>query len=342
MCKESKTTTENSVPGYVTSLGTSLASKSQDVLNKPFESYTQPRVADFTADQQSAFQQLRNLISGAPQVGADAIKGAENYAKAGPQQISTERVVDQAGRLGSIDDYLNPQRNAVLAPALRQIQEQADQQQKKINANATTSGAYGDARHGIKDAMLGRDTSLAVGETTGKIMSDAYDKAMAQRQADIARMLGVDTTNANFNEQALGRELTGTGAMLDRATADQTRQLTGINALLGSGTQQQANAQQNLDAAFAEFMRRYGDDYNKIAGVTQAMSGLKGNYDTTQTQTKPDNSLLGGVGSLAGSALGSNGFWNWMGGGKGAVDAAGNAANAAGAGAGLWSLLAAV
>ncbi len=312
MCKESKTETKNSVPGYVTDIGTALAGKAGEVLNKPFEAYTGQRVADFTSDQQSAFQKLRDLISGAPQVGADAIKGAQNYAKAGPQQISTERVVDENGKLGAISDYLNPQREAVLNPALRTIQEQADAQRKKINANRTTAGAFGDARHGISEAMLGRDTSLAMGETAGKVMSDAYDKAMGQRAADLARMLGVDTANANYNEQALGRELTGTGAMLDRATADQTRQLSGISALLGSGTQQQANAQQNLDAAFAEFMRRYGDDYAKIAGVTQAMTGLKGNYETTQTQTKPDNSILGGVGSAAGAAAANPAFWTFL------------------------------
>lgn len=327
MGKESKTTKTTEVPEYVTAIGQSLAGKAGEVLSKPFEAYTGQRVADFTSDQQSAFQKLRDLISGAPQVGADAIKGAQNYAKAGPQQISTERVVDQNGRLGAIDDYLNPQREAVLNPALRVIQEQADAQRKKINANRTTAGAFGDARHGISEAMLGRDTSLAMGETAGKIEADAYDKAMGQRAADLARMLGVDTQNANFNEQALGRELTGTGAMLDRATADQARQLTGINALLGSGTQQQGNAQQNLDAAFQEFMRRYGDDYTKIAGVSQALQGLKGNYGTTTTETKPDNSLLGGVGSAVGSALGSNGFWNWLGGSGAASTIPGTLAN---------------
>lgn len=325
MCKESKTTTQNSVPGYVTGVGADLASKAQGVLDKPFESYTAPRVAGFTDDQQSAFQQLRNLIANAPQVGGDAIKGAQNYASAGPQSVSTSRVVD-TNKLGSIDDYLNPYREAALKPALRTIQEQSDAQRKQINANATTAGAFGDARHGIKDAMLGRDTSLAMGETANKAMSDAYNQAMSQRQSDLARMLGVDTQDANFNEQALGRELTGTGAMLDRAGTDQNQKLQGISALLGSGTQQQGNAQQNLDAAFQEFMRRYGDDYNKIAGATQAMGGLKGNYDTTQTQTKPDNSILGALGSGAGSVLGSNGFWGWLTGGGGGAAGAGLAA----------------
>ena len=77
MCKSSKKTETTDVPGYVTEAGTDLAAKSSEVLNKPFEGYTAPRVADFTGDQQTAFQKLRDMISNAPQVGGAAIKGAD-------------------------------------------------------------------------------------------------------------------------------------------------------------------------------------------------------------------------------------------------------------------------
>jgi len=314
MCKSSKKTETTEVPGYVTAAGTDLASKSSEVLSKPFEGYTEPRVADLNADQKSAFQALRDLIAKAPQVGAGAIKGAQDYAAAPAQSISTERVVDENGRLGSIDSYLNPYRDAVVDPALRKIQEQADRQQKQINANATSARAFGDARHGILDAMLGRDTSLATGETTGKLLKEGYDTAMGLRSADENRFKDVDTLNANFEETALNRGLAGSKAAVDIAAADQNRLLAQISALLGAGGQQQSNEQAKLDAAYQEFLRKYiGDDQAKIAAASQALSGLKGNYGTTKTSEQPDNSIIGGIGSAAGSVASSPGFWSWLG-----------------------------
>lgn len=309
--KEEKTT---EVPGYVTEAGTDLAAKASDLLSKPYEAYTGDRVAGFTADQQSAFQKLRDLISGAPQIGEAAVTSTMNAASAPGQNIQTERIVDEGGKLGAIGDYLNPYQASVVDPALRKIQEQADRQAKNIGSMATSSKAFGDARHGILEAMLGRDTSLATGETTGSLMKQGYDTAMGERTADLNRFKDVDTLNANFNETALNRNIAGNKAAVDVATADQNRLLSQINSLLGAGSQQQANDQAGLDAAYQEFMRRYiGDDQAKIAAAAQAMSGLKGNYSTTETKEKPDNSLLGGLGSAAGSALGSKGFWSWLG-----------------------------
>lgn len=313
MCKSSKTTSTNSVPGYVTDLSTSLASKAGDVLDKPFEAYTGDRVADFNADQQSAFQKLRDLIAGAPQVGGDAIQGAADYAKAPAQSIGTERIVDENGKLGAIADYLNPFQENVVSPALRKIQEQADAQRKRISAGATAAGSFGDARHGITEAMLGRDTSLAMGEIAGQLNKQGFDTAMGLRTGDVNRFKDVDALNANYDEQALQRMLTGTGAQLDRAKSDQDRLLGQISALLGAGTQQQGNEQSQLDAAYQEFMRKYiGDDATKIAAVTQALQGMKGAYDTTKTETKPDNSLLGAAGSAAGAAASSPAFWSFL------------------------------
>lgn len=333
MGKSSKSTTTSEVPGYVTQAGTELASKSSELLNKPFEAYTGDRVADFTADQQTAFQKLRDLISSAPQVGGDAIAGAQQYAAAPAQSIGTERIVDEGGKLGAIGDYLNPYQNAVIDPALRKIQEQSDKQAKNIGSMATASQAFGDARHGVLEAMLGRDTSLATGETAGGLLKSGYDTAMNQRATDLNRFKDVDTLNANFDEAALKRKLEGSTAQVDIAAADQNRLLNQINALLGAGGQQQASDQAGLDAAYQEFMRRYiGDDQAKIAAAAQALSGLKGAYTTTKTEEKPDNSILGGLGSAAGSALGSNGFWSWLGG-------TGAAGGASAGGAGLLAMI---
>lgn len=301
--KNSKTTTVQKVPKYIEEGGKEVIAKSQALADKPFEAYTGQRVADFSGDQQSAFQQLRDLIAGAPQVGGEAIQGARDFAAAPAQHLTTERIVDDDGRLGAIADYMNPFVDQALQPALRAIQEQADAQRKRISGGATSAGAFGDARHGILEAMLGRDTSTAMGDTASRFYLDAFRDALGLRQGDLSRMTDLDKTNALFNEQALDRLLTGSGAVLDRAGQDQRQGLQLIESLLASGGIQQGADQAELDAAYQEFLRNYGHDFDVVAAMASALSGVP--YTRTQTTTQPDNSLLGTLGSAAGAFAGS-------------------------------------
>lgn len=301
---DSKTTTVQKVPDYIEEGGKEVIRRSQALADKPYESYTGNRVADFSGDQMSAFQQLRDLISNAPQVGGEALAGARTYASAPAQSISTERIVDEGGQLGAIDDYLNPYVENALTPALRRIQEQSDAQRKRIAAGATAGGAFGDARHGILEAQLGRDTSTAMGDTASQFYLDAFERALGARRDDLGRMLDVDKSNAVFSEQALDRGFQGTGALLDRTAQDQQTALERIKALLTTGGMQQGNEQAELDAAFEDFLRKYGHDFDVIGMMASALSGVP--YTKTQTTTQPNNSGLGFLGSAAGSLLGTD------------------------------------
>jgi hypothetical protein len=226
------------------------------------------------------------------------------YGSAPAQSVSTERVVDESGRLGAISDYINPNVEAALQPALRAIQEAADKQRKQIGAQATMSGAFGDARQGVLESQLGRETSTAMGDTAAKFYQDAFDKAMAARTGDIGRMLTTDTTNANLAEQALGRLLTGATTQQNLASSDQNRMLQAIQALLSGGTLQQQTEQAGDTAAYQEFLRQQGWDASTLQVLANALKAAP--YDktdtknTTQTVTEPNNALSGLLGSIGG------------------------------------------
>lgn len=290
------------LPGFVEEGGQLLVSKGTELANRPFEAYTGDRVADLTGDQTDAFAMLRNLVANAPNVGPAASGLVAQGAGAPTQSIGpAERVVDEGGRLGAISDYTNPHIDAALAPALRRIQEQADAQRKKISGMATGAGAFGDARHGILEAALGRDTSLAQGETAGKMHSDAFTQAIANRQTDQNRFMDVDKANATLAETGANRNIVGGKAMVDVNNANNTGMLEQIRALLSGGTAQQANNQAGLDAAYQEFLRKYGDDFTKMSALGGSLQQAP--YSKTTDTYQPDNSSMGWAGSLAGSFL---------------------------------------
>lgn len=355
MCKESETTQNTtqqssqsqttSNPDYVNTAAENLVNIGQDVGNSSYTPYTGQMVAPTTADQNNAFQMIRNLIAGAPQIGSEVIQGARNYGAAPAQsvtphtvtgqQVGTERVVDENGRLGAIADYINPYTDQALSPALRKIQEASTEAWNRNRARAQAAGSFGDARHGIVDAQNEKNTALAVGDTSAKYMTDAYDKAMAQRAQDLARMLSADTTtagfgqqaglanqsamnqadvtNANFEEQALTRQLAGANAVESLATADQTRLLQQIQQLLNAGQIQQSTEQAGNSADYQEFMNQYNHQFAALNALRSALLGLPSERTVTTTgtsmgetvNTQPDNSILGALGGAAGAYAGS-------------------------------------
>lgn len=299
MCKEQKqsqnTTKVEGVPSWLENISKSLATKAGEVGSKPFEAYTDQRVADLNPDQQNAFQRLRDFVGA-----GTTIDAAKHATDAPAQTIGTERVVDENGRLGAIRDYLNPYVENALQPALTKIQESADARRRQINAGATSAHAFGDARHGVLEAKHDLDTSRAVGETAANFMNNAFNQSMDRRATDLNRFGDVDKTNAQFGETALNRELQG-------SQVQQTQMLQQLQALLNTGGIEQGNDQQKLDAKYQEFLRAYQHDPQMLAAASNILKSLPYSKTTTaDTVTRtPDNSLLNLAGAVGGAALGS-------------------------------------
>ncbi len=299
MCKESETkknTVQTSpIPTWLEDASKTLTEKSAAQAEKPFEAFTGDRVADLTPDQTNAFQLLRDFISGGrPQA------AAKQYGEAPAPEIGTERVVDEGGRLGAIKDYLNPYVENALTPALARIQEQADARRKQINAGATSARAFGDARHGIVESTLDKNTSQAIGDTASNFMMNAFDKSMGTRATDLNRFGEVDKVNAQFDEAALKRKLEG-------GNAEQAQMLQQIQALLGAGATQQQTGQAEADAIYQEFIRKYQHDPQQLQILANVLAKLPYSQvkTTDETATQPDNSLLGTAGSVVGAVAGS-------------------------------------
>jgi hypothetical protein len=296
MCDESETksTTTQKVPDYVEAGGKQLVSQASKLANKPYQSYTGERVADFTADQQTSFQAIRDLFTS----GGLAIPGAQAYAAGPAQNVSTERIVDEEGKLGAINDYLNPYREAAIQPAIQAILDQQAAAQKRVGAAATSAGAFGDSRHGIMEASVDEATSQALGDTVGRFMSEGFDKSMAARSSDLDRFLSTDKLNADFVEQALKRQFEGTQAA-------GSEQMKNIQALLASGSLQQGQQQAKNDATYEEFLRKYGHNFSVLEALSAALTSAPYSKTSTTTETAPDNSMAGAAGSMGAAFLGT-------------------------------------
>lgn len=245
---------ETTYPSWYTDAAKTALGAAESFFRQPTAAYTDPRVAALSPMSQQAITQMGSLT---------------------PPTPTTERIVDETGRLGAISDYTNPYARAALDPALREMNTAAAQERNRIAGQRQGMGGYGDARHGVLEGTANQRHETAVGDVTGRTMGAAYDSAMGLRSADLSR----------FSQQ-------------DQQAFQNT--VTSIQAKLQAGQLTQQQAQNELDAKYAEFMRVEQDKYDKM-GTYMSSIGAINPGSTTTTQGPRQYPLLQALGSAAGA-----------------------------------------
>lgn len=289
MAATTTSTSTTAIPDWLNSAGQAALNQANSISYTP---YTGERVAGTTYDQQNAYNGISGLYNNrATSYASDtAQKGIYDYATADPSKVSTSTVVDENGPLGSIASYMNPYTSAVLTPTLQSIYDSAAKQRNTIGASAAGAGAFGDARQGVLESTLGKNTSAAIGNATNQAYSDAFNTAMGLRTSDAGRLLSADTTNASLRETALNRLLTGSESYQASASQEQQDALARINALLSSGTAQQQQAQNYDDANYAAYKEGQQAQYDKLNALVSTLSGIPTTSTTQQTSTEKNSS----------------------------------------------------
>lgn len=257
-----KGTSTTTYPDWYTDASKNAISAVQQFFAQPAAPYTGQRVAAIPGMTQDAITQMGGLTA--------------------PGAI-TERIVDENGRLGAINDYMNPYTRAVLDPALREMGIAHDQERNQISGMRQGMGGYGDARHGIMEGTSNQRYATAVGDVTGRTMGAAYDSAMGLRSADLSR----------FGQQ-------------EQQQFQNT--IASIQAKLQAGQITQQQAQNELDAQYAEFMRLEQDKYDKISTYMGGLGAINPGSTTTETGRR-GLPVLSALAQMGGAALGG-----WAGG----------------------------
>jgi hypothetical protein len=201
------------------------------ILNQSYPGYDpNAEVAPLNADQNTAFQQVRDYASS-------------------PVNIASERVVDQNGRLGSMSDYIDPYISNALAPAIRDLQTAGQQQRNDIGSSALMSGAFGDARHGIAEGQQMKNENQQIADLTSTAYSNAYQNAMAARAADLDRFQNADV-------------------LKDQASLNRALSLLGVGDEQQQNAQQLANAKYQEFLQAREWPFRQLDSLTSLVGGT--------------------------------------------------------------------------
>lgn len=281
------------LPEYLKSALQSNVTRAQDVFGRPFEAYAgADAVAPLSADEQTAFAQLRDVLFGRTLPLFDQAQGlatrAGERAEFGPTQAQ-------------LDPYMNPFQQGVTDIAKLESIRNWENEFGNIHDAASKVGAFGGSGQRILE-------------------SESY-KNIAER-LDNLQMQGDFANFAN----ALGQFNQGTGMMSQTALGQgqlagmgQNIQLGDVAALSTAGATARGIDQATRDVDFSEFLRGQGWDQQQIQGLSNILAqtgNVIGGQSAQIIQPGQEGnkwaSALGGAitGQQIGGAFG-DAFKNW-------------------------------
>jgi hypothetical protein len=314
----SQTVTNTSIPEYARPYVERMLGKSEaltDINQNPYQTYGGQRIADFSPLQQSAFQNVAGMQT-APQLGQATglagMSGLGALGTAGQMAGAGQQYQNMATSPTATQAYMNPYLSASLAPQLQELSRQFDITGQQQKSQATGMGAFGGNRAALMQAENMRNRNLAMANLVGQ----GYDKAFQNAQQ--AQQFG-----ANLGLQGLQGALSGFGqagaaaGTLGQLGQTQFGQEMGINtAQQQVGATQQAQAQQNLDQAYQDFLKQKNYPYQQLAFMSDMVRGLPLSQAAQTVYQAPPSALsqLGGLGMAGLGAYGAAGGFKAAGG----------------------------
>ena len=236
------TQTQNvQLPEYIAPYAGRMLGRQESLSNEAYNPYPGQRLADFTPDQQAAFEQMRNMgpMSPQQQQAAGWLDTAANQLhRIGQQQVGESPYTTQgAGIVGeaarnlmglsgqrwdqaAAEHYMSPYQQSVTDIAKREALRDYGKQLPQMAASAQKAGAFGGSRHGIMQAEAQRNMNQQLQDLQTTGLQSAYTNAQGQFNADANRR-----SQGYGAAGALGSSLGGIGGQQQQLQqADLTRQ----------------------------------------------------------------------------------------------------------------------
>lgn len=262
-----------------------------DLQAKGFQGYNGQQIASFSPDQQASFG-LTNAIVGngtAPAAG----NLINQYSSAPAQNVQARSIAS------NMSPYMNQYIMQALAPQLRQMDIANAKTSQATDANATGSGAFGDARTGIEQANNSFNANVAREGLIGNAYNSAFNTAIGAGAQDVSNNLSAQNANAGYNESALARALGGSSALQGL----QNQQLGVAQAQNTAGAQQTAQQQAALTAQYNQWLMAQQYPF-QTAGLVNSTVGQAASALPATTNTVGSNvgsNLQNTLGTVTGS-----------------------------------------
>ena len=218
------------------------------------------------------------LTAGASNLQQQGFAGMSDVAAGGFQPTTFT-----SGTFGTAEanKYMNPYLTSALQPQIDEARRQSQITQQQNASKMTQAGAFGGSRGAIMDAETQRALGANLANITGTGYNTAYDKAMAQFNAEQGR--GLDTQKATEASR--------------QYSADYG--LKSLSDLLSAGATQRDIEQQGITADKAQFEQQQAYPFNMVEFQRKLVEGLPTGASTTSVNQDVLSKVQSDVSGLA-------------------------------------------
>jgi len=261
---------ESSLSNYAGPYVTNMLGQGQALANMPYQAYMGPLTAGESPLQTGAFNTAGGLAT-PTSIGNAATTAGGIATKA---QGLTYKPSTSSFDATQAQNYMNPYLQSSLNPQLEEARRQSQITQTQNAGKMTQAGAFGGGRQAILDAETQRSLGANLANITGQGYNTAYDKAMAQFNADQQRKMQEAQYGAGFGLQGLQTGLQAAQAQGGLGATEASTGLANLNAQLAAGQQQRGIESEGIAADKAQFEEARANPYKMLQYQQSLLQGL--------------------------------------------------------------------
>ena len=260
----------------------------------PYQAYKGPLTAGTSDLQNQAFTGISETATAGYQPGTFT----NQFTNPGAYKSNTTDF-----DVASANKYMNPYLQASLNPQIEEARRQSQITQMQNAGRATQAGAFGGGRQAIMDAETQRSLGANLANITGTGYNTAYDKAMAQFNADQARKMAENQFGSSQGMTA-AQNAAQYGQQAQAAT-EASRQysadfgLKSLSDLMAAGQTQRGITAEGIAADKKQFEEQQAHPYNMVEFQRKLVEGLPIGATTTSTNQDTLSKLQTDVAGLA-------------------------------------------
>ena len=193
-----------------------------------------------------------------------------------PPQAGIPAALPQASQqVGNIaQQYMNPYLESALRPQMAEMQRAADIARMSDAARLTQAGAFGGSRQAIMESEGRRNLLGKQSDALAQGYSTAYDKAMAQFNADQARRAQEAQFGATFGLQGLQTGIQGAQTQGQLGAQQSQSDINNLRATLEAGGVQRGIESEGIAADKAQFEEARLNPYKMVQFQQSLLSGM--------------------------------------------------------------------
>jgi hypothetical protein len=244
---------ESSLSTWAGPYVTDMLGRGQALAQTPFQAYTGPLTAGYTAPQTAAFQGIAGLAVPTEQMGAFT-----------PTSFTAD---------GTAQNYMSPYLQAALEPQLAEARRQADISRVEQAGRLTRAGAFGGGRQAVMESELNRNLLRNLADITGTGYQQAFTQAQQQFNTEQERQRAAQEQANRYGLESLAAQaaLGGQERAIEQSAIDAARQQFEEERLF---PYKQIQFQQSLLQGLPLAAQSYS--YQQPSGLSELLGGSAG------------------------------------------------------------------